>query len=327
MRAESPGLNGQGRAFPHPYKGKLAAPAQPYYAAVELSPAGNELLFALAKKCVTAEKLGRGDASDLLCLSFSANDMIGHFHGPDSQEVLDITLRADKLVGELLSFLDSEVGGDRYTLVLTADHGVCPLPELDGSKARYPAAVRKPLAGLARDIDAGLNAMYNSAGDPPTQWLEVFDDGTWPWLYLNHRAVEARKLKVEDVAAAARDLATGRGYVETAFTRRELEDKTAPDAPFRAAARLAYHPDRCGDVVVVPKPGVLVTSYETGTSHSSPHPYDAHVPFLAYGSGVPARGKRTEKVSSLSVAPALAWALGVPAPKHAAVLPPEALKK
>jgi hypothetical protein len=327
VSAESPGLNGQGRTFPHPYKGKLDAPGKKYYEAIELSPAGNELLLALAKKCVAAEKLGRADAPDLLCVSFSANDMIGHFYGPDSQEMLDITLRADRVVADLLSFLDSEVGKDRYTLVLTADHGVCPLPELESTKAKYPAAVRKPLAPLAAEIEAGLNGMLNPAGAPPTQWLEAFDDGTWPWLYLNHRAIEARKLKVEDVAVAARDLATGRGYVETAFTRKEIEDKAAPDAPFRSAVRLAYHPDRCGDVVVIPKPGVLISAYDGGSSHGSPHPYDAHVPFLAAGAGVPALGKRAEKVSSLSVAPTLAWALGVPAPKHAAAYPPEGLKK
>lgn len=335
VAAESPGYN-QGRVFPHPYSNGLTVPAQqPYYRAVECSPAGNELLLALTKKCVTAEKLGRGDSPDLLCVSFSSNDVIGHAYGPDSQEMLDITLRADRIVADLLKFLDDEVGKDRYTLVLAADHGVCPLPELETSKAKYPAATRKPVldlkgvpvTGLAIEIDAALTAMYGREGNAPTQWFEAFDGDTWPWLYLNHEAITARKLKVEDVAEKARDVATGRGYIETAFTRKELEDRNAPDVPFRSAARLAYHPDRCGDVIIIPKAGVLVTDYKLGTSHGSPQPYDAHIPFLAYGAGVPALGKRTEKVSSLSVAPTLAWALGVPAPKHAAAYPPEALKK
>lgn len=325
VAAEEPGINGQGRMFPHPYKGKLDAPAKPYYGAVEASPAGNELLFALVKKCVTAEKLGRGEASDLLCVSFSSTDLVGHLYGPDSQEVFDITLRADKLVGELLRFLDTEVGKDRYTLVLTADHGVCPLPELPSTKQKYPSATRKTITELASDIEKALTAMYGTNGDTPTQWLEVFDDGVWPWLYLNHKAIEARKLKVEDVAEKARDVVAGRGYMETAFTRKDLEDKFAPDAPFRKAVLLAYHPDRCGDVIVIPKAGVQVTPYKTGTGHGSPHPYDAHIPFLVYGAGVPALGQRTEPVSSLTVAPTLAWALGVPAPKHAALSRPEAL--
>jgi hypothetical protein len=324
--AEAVGFNGQGRTFPHPFKGKLTAPAKPYYEAVECSPAGNELLFALVKKAVTAEKLGRGAVPDLLCVSFSSTDLIGHQWGPDSQEVMDITLRADKLVGEFLKFLDEEVGKGRYAMVIAADHGVCPLPELESTKAKYPAATRRTTLELATGLEAALTAMYGQEGATPTRWIEVFDDDTWPWVYLNDRAIGARKLKVDDVAQVARDWLAGRGYIEDAFTRKELEDGQFPaDRPFKRPAVLAYRPDRCGAVLVIPKAGVLVTKYKGGTNHGSPQPYDAHVPFLVYGAGVPALGQRTEKVSSLSIAPTLARALGVPPPKQAAVLPPEAI--
>jgi hypothetical protein len=325
VEAEAPGINGQGRTFPHPFKGKLETPAAPYYAAVEASPAGNDLLFGLVKKCVTTEKLGRGEAQDLLCVSFSSTDLIGHLYGPDSQEVMDVTLRADKLVGEFLTFLDAEVGKGKYVMVVTADHGVCPLPELASTKEKYPAATRKTVVELGTDIDKALTTMHGIEGDMPTQWIEVFDDGVWPWIYLNHKAIEGRKLKVEDVATEVRDIVAGRGYIDAAFTRKELEDKNQEKAPFKAAAVLAYHPDRCGDVLVVPKAGVQVTPYKGGTGHGSPQPYDAYIPFLVYGTGVPALGQRKEKVSSLSVAPTLAWALGVPAPKQAALTPPEAI--
>ncbi len=316
----------QNRKFPHDLKGRLAAPAAPYYAAMEASPFGNDLLLGLAKKAVTAEKLGRGDVPDLLCVSFSSTDLVGHQYGPDSQEVLDVTLRADKVVAEFLTFLDAEVGKGKYVLVIAADHGVCPLPELASTKEKYPAAKRTPVKELAEGLEAALNAMHNATGNAPTRWIEVFDDDTWPWVYLNHKVIESRKLKLEDVTTEARDWLAGRGYIETAYTRKELEDGQFPeDKPFKKSAALAYHPDRCGDVIIVPKTGVLVTKYPAGTSHGSPHPYDAHVPFLVYGAGVPALGQRKEKVSSLSVAPTLAWALGVPAPKQAAVLPPEAI--
>jgi arylsulfatase A-like enzyme len=286
------------------------------------------MLLALAKKAISAEGLGKNDVPDLLCVSFSSNDLLGHRWGPDSQEMMDVTLRADKLVGELLKFLDAEVGKDRYALVVTADHGVCPLPELASTKAKYPNAERVLIEGsgaekgLLVQLESALNSMY---GGEPTKWIEVFDADSWPWVYLNYKAIEARKLKVEDVAAVVRDWLAGRRYVETAFTRKELEDTTAPDRPFSRAARLAYRPDRCGDVIVIPKAGVLVTKYEAGTGHGSPQPYDGYIPLLVYGTGVPALGQRKEPVSSLSVAPTLAWALGVPAPKDAAVLPPEAL--
>ena len=325
--AEAPGFNGQGRTFPHPFRGKLNAPAKPYYEAVEASPAGNEMLFELVQKAVTAEKLGRGAAPDLLCVSFSSNDLIGHQYGPDSQEVLDVTLRADALVGRFLKFLDAEVGAGQYVMVVAADHGVCPLPELASTKAKYPTAARKTVKELADGLEAALTEMYGPVGGAPTRWLEVFDDDVWPWVYLKYESIEARKLKVEEVAVAARDwLANKPNFIETAFTRKELEGSApAPDKPFRAAAALAYRPDRCGDVIVIPKPGVLVTKYAAGTNHGSPQPYDAHIPFLVYGAGVPALGERKEKVSSLSVAPTLAWGLGLPALKHAALYPPEAI--
>jgi hypothetical protein len=323
--AETTGFNGQGRTFPHPYRGKLDAPAKPYYEAIECSPAGNEMLLALVKKCVAAEKLGRGADRDLLCVSFSSTDMIGHMYGPDSQEVMDITLRADRTVGELLKFLEAEVGAGQFVVVVTADHGVCPMPELASSKEKYPAATRKKVGDLATELESALTAMYGAGPDGPTRWIEMFDDNVWPWLYLNHKAIEARKLKPDDVASVARDWLAGRGYIETAFTRKELEDHSDTVPPFKSAARLAYNPDRCGDVIVIQKPGVLITNYPGGTNHGSPHPYDSYIPFLVFGSGVPALGERKEKVSSLSVAPTLAWALGVPAPKDAAVVPPAAL--
>ena len=315
----------QNNRFPHSFKADFAASKTPYYTAIEASPFGNEVLLALTKKAVTAEKLGRGAAPDLLCVSFSSTDLVGHQYGPDSQEVLDVTLRADKIVADLLAFLDTEVGKGKYTVVVTADHGACPLPELASTKEKYPAAVRTPTRDLGLALDAALTEMYGKDG-PPTLWIEAFDDDTWPWLYLNHKAIEARKLKVADVAERARDFLAGRAFMEVAYTRAELEDGKFPaEQPLKKSAALAYHPDRCGDVIAIPKPGVLVTKYKTGTSHGSPHAYDAHIPFLVYGAGVPVLGQRKEKVSSLSVAPTLAWALGVPAPEKAALARPDAL--
>jgi predicted AlkP superfamily pyrophosphatase or phosphodiesterase len=313
---EAIGFNGQGGAFPHPLKGKLAAPAKPYYDALECSPFGNELLLALVQKCVTAEKLGRGETPDLLLVSFSSTDLAGHQWGPDSQEMFDIMLRADKVTADLLAFLDAEVGKGKWTVALTADHGVCPLPELASSKGKYPAAARHPVADLVQKLNLALQGVYGGAD---AQWLEAFDDGTWPWVYLNHKTIEARKLKVEDVATVARDwLANNQPYIETALTRADIAAAESPRAnPFAAQVALAFHPDRCGDVIVIPKPGVLVTPYKGGTSHGSPHAYDAHIPFMLVGAGVPALGERKEKVSSLAVAPALARALGIAPPKHA----------
>src|SRR5437660_12851316 len=91
-----------------------------FYQALTTSPYGNELLLELALRAVDAEHLGSGNAQDFLSVSFSSNDLIGHCWGPDSQEVLDVTLRSDQIVQCLLDHLDAKVGKGRYVRALTA---------------------------------------------------------------------------------------------------------------------------------------------------------------------------------------------------------------
>ena len=105
-----------------------------YHEALANSPFGNDLLLEFAKACVDAEALGTRDVPDLLVVSFSSNDLIGHTWGPDSQEVMDVTLRSDAIMADLLAHLDRRVGKDHYLLAVTADHGVCPMPEASRAK-------------------------------------------------------------------------------------------------------------------------------------------------------------------------------------------------
>src|SRR5262249_28065674 len=136
VAGEGKGLK-QGVTFPHPMHGGLKKPGMAYYEALFNSPFGNEFLLELVKKAVVAEKLGKHEATDLLIVSFSSNDAVGHCWGPDSQEVLDVTLRADGVMAELLELLDTEVGKGKYTLALTADHGICPLPEITAKSGKF----------------------------------------------------------------------------------------------------------------------------------------------------------------------------------------------
>jgi predicted AlkP superfamily pyrophosphatase or phosphodiesterase len=321
----------QGLFFPHPTNGGLKEIGPKYYEAVETSPFGNELLFELVKKAIAAEKLGAGETADLLCVSFSSNDLIGHRWGPDSWEVLDITLRSDKLIADFLSLLDSTLGKDRYTLVITADHGVCPLPEQE----KFPTAQRVLLSDkenpLFPQLNLALVSTFGMLGSEPIRWF-VANDGkeqerVWPWIYLNYPAIESRGLKTQEVADYVRDWLKGRPFIETAFTRSQIETETFEPGSFGAKVKLAYYPDRCGDVMAIPKPGVLITTYKSGTNHGTPQPYDSHVPILAIGSGIPTVGTRQEKISSLIVAPILSHALGIERPANAVEKVPAELMK
>src|SRR5215831_2105939 len=116
-------------SFPHVITGGLTAPGEKFYEALDVSPFTSDILLAFAKEAITNEHLGADDDPDVLAISFSANDYVGHRYGPYSQEVMDVTLRFDRQLAELLEFVDSRVGLSNTIIVFTADHGVAPIPE------------------------------------------------------------------------------------------------------------------------------------------------------------------------------------------------------
>lgn len=304
--SESPGISRkQGRVFPHPFAAKVG---KEYYEDILCSPAGSKLLLNFAVKAFDAMELGKGDAVDLLSISFSSNDLIGHAFGPDSQEVLDITLQSDLIVARLLQFLDSRVGKGNYLLALTADHGVCPIPEVARKKG-LPAVRLHPDA-LKKQIEDFLNEKYGDHGDAKNLWIE---DVAFPWLYLNYRKFEARGLKAPDVASALAGWLKKQPDTANAYTRADLAG-TAPEGdPFFKPMVKAYYPPRSGDVAIVLKPYHLSLKYATGTTHGSPHPYDTHVPLLFMGPGIPV-GKFDEAVTPQSIAAVFAQAAGIKPP-------------
>lgn len=314
---------GQRRIFPHSMS-EAKEPGQAYYTALEISPFGNEILFELTKQAITAEKLGSGTGADLLCVSCSSNDLIGHQWGPNSHEVLDVTLRSDRMIAAFLKFLDETVGRERYVMIITADHGVCPIPEQERTREKYPAARRMKVVDVLGGLERALNDTFGPGADGPVPWLDLnaWPDRYWPWVYLNRRAIKAAGKPFSAVSDFAAQWLGNQPGMQVAFTREQIERAPAMGGPPEASpllkqVRLAYHPDRCGDVIVIPRPGVQVSAYASGTGHGTPHAYDTHVPVLVYGAGVPALGRRNERVSSLIVAPLLARALGIRPPAGA----------
>src|SRR5262249_51855069 len=153
------------------------------------SPFGNEILLGLAKCAIDAEGLGTRDVPDFLAVSFSSNDLVGHTWGPDSQEVLDVTLRSDRLVKEILYHLDAKARKGRYVVALSADHGVCPLPEV--TRAQGKDAGRAP--GGEVKAEEFLTTTFGK-GEGKARWIEATSG---LWIYLNRELIRERGLKDE----------------------------------------------------------------------------------------------------------------------------------
>lgn len=317
---------GQGTTFPHPTTGGKDKVGKEYYEALATSPHGNDLLLAFAKACVEAERLGQDDVPDLLTVSFSSNDLIGHAWGPDSQEVLDVTLRSDALMADLLGFLDAKVGPGNYSVVVTADHGICPNPEVTAAKGLDAKRVSpsKLLLGAERVLrDAyGTPAGEDKKAKDRSLWIEAISA---PYVYLNHRLLKAKGIDPDEAASKLAQWARGQDGVAGAYTNKQLRGD-ATDDELLTKMRKSHHPDRGGDVAVVLKPYYLLSTYVTGTTHGTPHDYDTHVPLLIYGPGV-AGGKRDEKVTPQHACPVVARFLGVVPPKTCEYSLPTTLAK
>ena len=121
-------------AFPHVITGGESRPGRHFYDALDHSPFVNDVLVSLAEQAIMNEKLGEDEITDLLSVSLSGTDHVGHRFGPTSQEVMDTVLRLDRQIARLLDFVDARVGLKNTLIAFSSDHGVAPLWEYSAVK-------------------------------------------------------------------------------------------------------------------------------------------------------------------------------------------------
>lgn len=269
---------------------------------------GNDLVFEAMKRAVVGEGLGQDEWPDLLAVNLSTNDYIGHDFGPNSPEVMDITVRTDRLLADFLAFLADRIPGglDRVLVVVTSDHGVLPFPEEMAEVYRAPAG-----RALPRDLNQHVQEQLEAAlGEGP--WLEpaTLARPVWPYIWLNRKVLDERGIgreKAERLAAAA---AAGYPGIHTALTRTQILNGQVPPWSWIPWAVNGFHPRRSGDVLLVQDPGWAWTGYADSTTHSAPWPYDTHVPLLLWGPGVQG-GRFHRRVTAMDIAPTLSQLLGI----------------
>lgn len=287
------------------------------YTPFTVSPAGTEFVLAAARQGVEAEGLGQDEIPDVLTLNFASNDYVGHRYGPDSPEALDISVQTDRLLSEFLTYLDGAVPGGlkNVTFAISADHGVCTVPELN-SESGVPAsrAIASELRAAAeKALDEGVAA---------DDWIASTANGE---VYFKDatlaRHPEASRESLENRVVEALRGARGVHFV---VGKSAVLSGRVPWNDLGRRITQSVHPKRSGDVIVILQPGWLAGSSTTGTgtSHGAPYPYDTHVPLLVAGAGI-TPGVYTQPVAPSQVAPSLAFLLGVARPSGAegALLP------
>jgi hypothetical protein len=286
--------SGPGRVMPAEVGGQL-------YNAIYGSPFGNVMLKDFAVAAIEAEQLGQRGVTDLLTVSFSSNDAVGHTYGPDSPEVRDMTVRTDRVIGELLAKVDALVGLDHVLVAFTTDHGVAPVPEVQAQR-KLPGG-RLKADELFGPITAALTAKYGDG-----KWI-LATAGTSP--YLNHPLIAEKGLDPVEVRRVAATAAASVSRVARVYTREQLlAGDVAPDVIGRRLAR-SYSLQRSGDLEI------LLDAYwlrsTSGTTHGTPYSYDAHIPLVLMGPGIKP-GAYHANVALNDLAPTMATLLGVETP-------------
>ena len=277
------------------------------YQKLEASPWGNELIEKLAERAIDAEKLGQRDATDLLTVSFSSNDYVGHQTGPDAPEVRDMAIRTDQLLAKLFDVIGQKVGLDNAVFVLSSDHGVAPTPDTQKEHKMPGDYVFVDIEDIVR------SAFAQKFGDG-----EFIIGSVDNAIYLDHAALEEKKIDFGAAYRVATEalLAVPQAHVARVFTRDQLLQGIAGDAISRAVVN-GFYPPRSGDLIVLFEPYDMLGMKAPGrASHSTPYNYDTHVPVIFYGAGIKA-GWHADKIEVNDIAPTLAALLDVEAPSGA----------
>lgn len=263
--------------FPYDFK-QLPSPAA-LYSVFTATPFANTMLTDFAIESLSAEALGTDTYADMLCISYSTPDIVGHSFGPYSVEIEDIYLRLDLEISRFIKALEQEVGKNNFVLFLTADHAVVPVPQMLVDK-KMPGGylyVDEVMVELGRSIQSKFGENF----------INTLENNN---IYLDHERMRAMNVDPAGIEHyIASEIIKWRG-VKHVYTAHDMKNGCS-DNEWRDMVRKGYDAAKSGDVLFILEPGYLVKEVKgelsgRGTSHGSAFNYDTHVPLLWSGKGV-----------------------------------------
>ena len=294
---ESTPFGKDAKHFPYDFKSFVGKD----YSKITSTPFGNNLVIDIAKQALLNEHLGEDNITDLLAVSFSSPDYIGHSFGPNSWETLDGYVKLDEILADFFSFLDKQVGKDNYTVFLTADHAVANIPAY-AKKHNLPGDNYDDGA-VKNDITACLNA--NNLNPKLISFVGEYN------IYYNHPLMDSLHISNETLTTLITNYLEKKPQVLQVVESRKAAIAALPQVA-REKIVNGYNAQRGGDLMLLTKSGV-VDGYPTGTSHGVLYNYDAHIPFLIVGNGIK-QGVVNTPTYMTDIAPTISTLLGIQMP-------------
>lgn len=271
---------------------------------IKETPFGNDLTTDFAMAAIVGEDLGDDDITDVLTVSYSSTDYIGHNFGVNSKEVEDAYLRLDLSLAKLLKFLDDEIGEDEYTIFLTADHGGVDVPA-------YLKSVGIP-AGYFKDVSFIEDlSKFTEEEFKEKDLIKNVSNGQ---VFLNYDAIFDAKINMTVLEDRLAHFILQQEQVDKVYTRTQLEGANFTNG-IAAGIQNGFNQKRSGDIIFVLDPATIIYP-ETGSTHGSGFMYDTHAPLLFYGKGIK-QGSTTSRSEIIDIAPSIAALLGISFPNAA----------
>jgi predicted AlkP superfamily pyrophosphatase or phosphodiesterase len=272
---------------------------------IATTPFGNTLTLDMAYAAIEGEKLGKRGETDLLAISFSSPDYIGHRFGPTSVELEDNYLRLDRDLEKFFNYLDKEYGKDEYLVFLTADHAVADIVDYMKSE-KVPAGnfnTRQVLTQMR-----GFCVINYGQGD----WISNFANEQ---VYLNHTLAKEKGIEIEKIQRELADFLLNRYEgIKEIYTATDMK-KMDYVSGHKHLLQMGFNHKASGDLLLLLEPAWLSSSWK-GTTHGTGYTYDTHVPVVFMGWNIP-QGQSSRYVSITDIAPTLSMLLNIRLPNGA----------
>ena len=272
------------------------------YGIIRNTPFGNSLTLDMAKAAIDGEQLGADDETDLLTVSCSSTDYIGHQVGTHAIETEDTYLRLDKAIADFLTYLDSKVGKGNYLVFLSADHGAMNNAAFLQDR-RIPAGSWDASA-TAKKLNHVLAKEYPEAGDIVKTVMNY-------QVFFNRDVIKSKQLDFDNIKQTVVNVLKEDPSVLYACDMAKASTESIPEeVKFRIIN--GYNRERSGDVVIILKPNFYAHGMK-GTDHGAWNSYDTHIPLVFMGWGIK-HGATTKQTYMTDIAPTIAAMLHVQAP-------------
>lgn len=277
---------------------------------LKATPYGNSLTTDFAIAAIEGEQLGQDGITDVLAVSYSSTDYVGHNFGVNSKEIEDTYIRLDKDLERLFLYLDSAVGKGEYTVFLTSDHGVVEVPA-------YLKNLKIP-AGYINNNERKEN--FSKFLKDAYGTIEIIENVSNDQVFLNKVKLNELDLNIAEVQQQIANELIGYENIAKVYTANTMNSSNFTSG-IEALLQNGFNQKRSGDVIVVND--VAYIGYRnTGTTHGSGFNYDTHVPLLFFGKGINF-GHTYKRTEIADIAPTMSALLGISFPNAASGQPLE----